>query len=203
MRLLSIMFVFTCLVLASNFVSADAKDKEISYKIDGQTLTSKDIQWDHNFQTNYDVQGNLKIQRYATSYSSSGGGPNKVIGYGVIDSSKYAFTGNCWTKENDFGSALTNSEAVSHNTFTWPDESTLTIERFEFNICEAIRVEESGAWTYLGYGDGTGKHRIIDGTGRYEGATGIMESEFTYRRLYLNQFSLSGRGLVSYKATLD
>ena len=167
------------------------------------SFARKDIQWDHNFQSNYDVQGSFSVWRYSGSYSSSGGGPNKIQGYGVVDTSKYGFTGNCWTKENDFASGLTNPEAASHKTFTWPDGSTLTISRFEFNICEAIRVEESGAWTYLGYGDGTAKHRIIDGTGKYEGATGIVESEFTYRRLYENQFSRSSRGIVSYKVTLD
>ena len=167
------------------------------------SFAKEDIQWDHKFQSNYNLQGSIASERFNFFYSSSKGGPNKLQGYGVIDASKYEFKGTCWTKENEFASWLTNPEAASHKTFTWPDGSTLTISRFEFNICEAIRVEESGAWTYLGYGDGTAKHRIIDGTGKYEGATGIMESEFTYRRLYENQFSRSSRGIVSYKVTLD
>ena len=42
MKVLSFLSVVTCLVFASNFVSADAKNKQMAFKIDGQTLKSID-----------------------------------------------------------------------------------------------------------------------------------------------------------------
>ena len=41
MKVLSFLSVVTCLVFASNFVSAGPKDKQMSYQVDGQTLSSK------------------------------------------------------------------------------------------------------------------------------------------------------------------
>ena len=188
MRLLSIMFVFTCLVLASNFVSADAKDKEISYKIDGQTLTSKTLilRGDGGFFLRTSEQRNMPV-------SIKGGGTKVVTSQRYDDGWGY-FGENCYIG-GVMGNKLSLQNHEWHQTTTFSDGSTITELLRELTLCDVPPANGR-----LAYGTWKIQWWVVGGTGRFEGASGSKYGGGTYQNLWNTQRSDSSsyEGVVNY-----
>ena len=75
MKVLSFLSVVTCLVFASNFVSAGPKDKQMSYQVDGQNLISK--------------VGEVRTREVSQSASSSKGEGFSLTGHRYSEGWRY------------------------------------------------------------------------------------------------------------------
>ena len=182
MKVLSFLSVVTCLVFASNFVSADAKNKQMSFEIDGQTLFSYPF-FDGIVRTS---------EKHNMPVSIKGGGTKVATGHRYDEG--YNFVEYCY-----IGGAMGNKLSLQnhewHQTITFSDGSTITELLIEQTVCDLPPANGR-----LASGTFELKWTVVGGTGRFEGASGSKYGEGTYQVLWDTQRgqSSSYEGVVNY-----
>jgi hypothetical protein len=187
MKVLSFLSVVTCLVFASNFVTAGPKDKQMSYQVDGQTLYSKTLILSRPpFFLRTNEKRNMPV--------SIKGGGTKVVTMQSYDEGWGYFGENCY-----IGGAMGNKLSLQghewHQTITFSDGSTITELLIEQTVCDLPPANGR-----LASGTFELKWTVVGGTGRFEGASGSKYGEGTYQVLWDTQRgqSSSYEGVVNY-----
>ncbi|MDA7718459.1 hypothetical protein N8837_04310 [Pseudomonadales bacterium] len=178
MKLLSFLSVVTCLVFASNFVSADAKNKQMSFKIDGQTLKS--------------IDGEVRTSSFLNRPLKKGKkGP---VATGQRYDEGWSFGGTCYVGA-EVGSKLTLINHDWYETVTFSDRSTITEQLIELTVCDVPPTDRRRS-----YGTWDLKKTIVGGTKRFKGASGSNSASGTYQNIWATQrfVSSSVEGVVNY-----
>ena len=178
MKVLSFLSVVTCLVFASNFVSADAKNKQMSYTLDGQTLTT------FNGRVRTSEQRNVPFNRKNSPVATS-----QRYDEGWLFVNEPCYVGG----EEGFKYRLYNHEW--HQTVTFKDGSTTTQRLLELTICD---IPLTG--TNINYGTWELEWTVLGGTKRFEGGSGTKYASGTYQVRWDTSRSVSAsfEGVANY-----
>ena len=178
MKVLSFLTVVTCLVFASNFVSAGPKDKQMSYKLDGQTLNT------HNGRVRTSELRNVPFNRKNSPVATS-----QRYDEGWLFVNEPCYVGG----EEGFKYRLYNHEW--HQTDTFEDGSTITQRLLDHTVCDILLTG-----TNINYGTWELEWTVVGGTKRFEGASGSVYSSGTYQDLWATpRFgSASFEGVTNY-----
>ena len=180
MKVLSFLSVVTCLVLASNFVSAGPKDKQMSYQVDGQTLSSK--------------VGEVRTSEKRNMPVSIKGGGTKVV-----TSQRYDEGWNFFGENRYIGGAMGNKLSLRnhewHQTTTFSDGSTITELLLVHTICSVPATDDR-----LAYGTWELEWTVVGGTKRFEGGSGTKYASGTYQVRWDTSRSVSSsyEGVANY-----
>jgi len=162
---------------------------------------ARELFWQYDYQTVYQSEGFVRkafFDRPLTNIRGNGP-PSRSVGYITFDVSKYDFKGPCYVDDIQFGLQLDNASLSEHVTWHWSDGSTLTVKRTSFSICNAYDDQNRN----LEYGEYFAEGLIIDGTGRFEGASGTATLRADYRQLWGNEDSFSAIGKIKHTVNLD
>ena len=184
MKVLSFLSVVTCLVFASNFVSAGPKDKQMSYQVDGQTLSSK--------------VGEVTTSEFRQSPSSRKGGATTVA-TGQRYSEGWDYLEECHIG-GDVGKKYKLLNPEWYQTDTFEDGSTITTQLMEHTVCAVSPIDDR-----RNFGTYEGEWTVLGGTKRFEGASGSKYSSGTYQNLWSapRSSSASFEGVTNYDLDLD
>jgi len=166
---------------------------------------ARQLFWQYNYQTVHLTEGFVRTALFDKPLTNIRGNgppsvlPDRVVGYVTYDVSKYVFTGNCYVDDVQFGLELDNSSGSAHVTWRWSDDSTLTVKRTSFRVCAA----HDDQYQYLKYGEFFEEGLIVDGTGKFEGASGTTTTRGNYRDLWENKDSSSSIGKIKITVNLD
>ena len=179
MKLLSFLSVITCLVFASNFVSAGPKDKQMSYKIDGQTLDSLD--------------GQVRTSEFRNSPVSKRREKGPVATGQRYDEGWLYLEGCHIGGEVGYKAKVINPEW--HQTETFKDGSTITAVLIEHTVCDVPPANGR-----RNYGTWEGEWTVVGGTKRFEGASGSKYQSGAYQNLWTTSrfVSSSYKGVINY-----
>ena len=178
MKVLSFLSVVTCLVFASNFVSAGPKDKQMSYQVDGQNLISK--------------VGEVRTENFLNRPVSSKGEGFSQTSYRYSEG--WRFVDICYVGGTlGYKSELINPEW--HQTVTFKDGSTITELLLVHTICNVPATDDR-----LAYGTWELEWTVLGGTKRFEGASGTKYASGTYQVRWETSRSVSSsyEGVANY-----
>mgnify|MGYP000857539531 FL=1 len=178
MKVLSFLSVVTCLVFASNFVSAGPKDKQMSYQVDGQNLISK--------------VGEVRTENFLNRPVSSKGEGFSQTSYRYSEG--WRFVDICYVGGTlGYKSELINPEW--HQTVTFKDGSTITELLLVHTICDVPATDDR-----LAYGTWELEWTVLGGTKSFEGASGSKYSSGTYQVRWDTSRSVSAsyEGVANY-----
>ena len=178
MKLISFLSVVTCLVFTSNFVSADAKNKQMSYKLDGQTLKA--------------IDGEVRTSSFLNRPLKKGKkGP---VATGQRYDEGWSFEEGCYVGA-EVGSKLRLIKHDWYETVTFNDRSTITEKLIELTICDVQPTDGRRS-----YGTWDLKKTIVGGSKRFKGASGSKSASGTYQNIWATErfVSSSFEGVANY-----
>ena len=166
---------------------------------------ARELFWKYDYQGIYQKEGFVNKAFFDKPLTNVRGNgppsvlPERIVGYITYDVSKYIGAGPCYVDDVQFGIQFDNASGSAHVTWRWSDDSTLTVKRTSFRVCVAF----DDQYQYLGFGEYFEKGLIIDGTGRFEGASGTTTTEGKYKDLWSNEDSYSSTGRIKITVNLD
>jgi hypothetical protein len=166
---------------------------------------ARELFWKYNYQTNYLMDGSVRTALFDKPITNVRGNgppsvlPNRLVGHISYDTSRWVTTGICYIDGVQFGFQLDNTSGSQHITWRWSDDSTLTVKRTSFRACSA----HDDQYQYLKYGEYFEEGVIIDGTGRFEGASGTTSTQGDYRELWSNEDAFNTIGKTKITVNLD
>jgi hypothetical protein len=175
MKVLSFLSVVTCLVFASNFVSAGPKDKQMSLNFYGQSLNS--------------IDGNIVTQEKLNV--STGTGRRTLTGHRYSEG--WLYLDQCFIG-GEIGNKIKSFNAEGHQTVTFKNGSTITMRLMEHIVCSVEQIDG------LFYGTSDEEWTVLSGTGDFEGASGSMNASSTFQQLWSapRSSSSSFEGVANY-----
>ena len=171
MRMLLVVIVLSGFVLASNFVDADTRGGQFSYKVDGQTLSKKVGEVRTSEKRNLPISNKGEVNIVATSQRYDGG---------------WRYFGEICYVGEAVGYKLILQNPEWHQTITFADGSTITELLIEHTICDVPATDDR-----LAYGTWEIEWTVVGGSKSFEGASGSKYSSGSYQVLWNTERSTS------------
>ncbi|MEK9823774.1 MAG: hypothetical protein VW840_16525 [Gammaproteobacteria bacterium] len=169
--------------LAVTQAFADQRGAGPSWKVEGDTLRVKrgiEMTWDINIQ---DVENRGRPKTHGFWFRV-----NRWTNLGVCYVGNEMFVGTRWKPNEDRANA----------SWRFADGSTLQTELIEETVCSVKRPAIG-----LDFGTWSNRWKVVGGSGRYKGVTGIAEGSGTFDELWDSIDSESASYTGSYKVQFD